>query len=155
MNIWKDYITYNVVCSEHWPILIHFISSFTAALFSIHKRMSRTGCRAPFKLRSVTLDISKLMTFSKVMFCELICLKWKVFWHIIKIHTVWVFILVLIFFISSIKATKECNTFLQNTSVGYFYTSSSIISIYLFTIITIEQCPSDNLSSTILCSKCK
>ena len=55
----------------------------------------------------------------------------KSVWPKIEIHSVWVFILVLIFFISSIKAIKECNTFLQNTSVGYFYTSSSIISIYL------------------------
>ena len=93
--------------------------------------MSRTGCRAPFKLRSVTLDISSLITFSKVIFLWASMPHMKSAWPIIVIHTVWVFISVLIFFISSIKATKECNTFLQNTSVGYFFTSSSIISIYL------------------------
>ena len=37
--------------------------------------MSRTGCRAPFKLKSVILDISSLVTFSKVMFCELMCFQ--------------------------------------------------------------------------------
>ena len=72
--------------------------------------MSRTGCRAPYKLRSVTLDISSLIAFSKVMFCELICLIWKVN-HNRDSYGVG-FILVLIFFISSIKATKECNIFL-------------------------------------------
>ena len=56
-----------------------FYFKFYSCFISIHKRTSRTGCRAPFELRSVTLDISSLITFSKVMFCELICLIWKVF----------------------------------------------------------------------------
>ena len=79
--IWHEYlkILLPIMWSAALTNLNTFYFKFYSCFISIHKRMSRTGCRAPFKLRSVTLDISSLITFSKVMFCELICLIWKVF----------------------------------------------------------------------------